>query len=74
VFYPFAPMFNEPTSTLDGSFFYSFDDHVKLGVQGQNLLNEVTRTTQVIDANLDTAPRSWFTTDRRLSIVLRANY
>jgi TonB-dependent receptor len=74
VIYPFAPMFNEPTSTLDGSFFYSITDHVKLGVQGQNLLNEVTRTSQVIDAGLDTAPRSWFTTDRRLSVVVRANY
>jgi len=74
VIYPFAPMFTEPTSTLDGSFFYSFTDHVKLGVQGQNLLNEVTRTSQVINANLDTAPRSWFTTDRRISVVVRANY
>jgi len=74
VIYPFAPMFNDPTSTLDGSFFYSFTDHVKLGVEGQNLLNEVTRTSQVINADVETAPRSWFTTDRRISVVLRANY
>ncbi len=74
VIYPFAPMFNEPTSTLDGSFFYSFTPHIKMGVEGQNLLKEVTRTSQVIDGNLDTAPRSWFTTDRRISVVVRANY
>jgi hypothetical protein len=67
-------MYNDPTSTLDGSFFYSFTDHIKMGVQGQNLLNEVTRTSQVINGGLDTAPRSWFTTDRRISVVLRANY
>ena len=34
VIYPFAPMFNDPTSTLDGSFFYSFTDHLKTGRSG----------------------------------------
>ncbi len=74
VIYPFAPIFNEATGTLDGSFFYSIDDHIKVGVQGVNLLNEDTRTSPVINSNFLTAGRSWFTNDRRIAIVLRATY
>ncbi|HEY4115153.1 MAG TPA: TonB-dependent receptor [Rhizomicrobium sp.] len=74
VIYPFSPIFNEPQQTLDGSIFYSIDDHIKIGLQAYNIMNNITRTSQVIDANFDTAGRSWFTQDRRVSLVLRANY
>jgi TonB-dependent receptor len=74
VVFPFYPIFNMPTGTLDGSAFYSIDDHMKIGVQGVNLLNEVTRTDQVINSTLLLAPRSYFTNDRRISLVFRAQF
>jgi TonB-dependent receptor len=74
VIYPFAPIFNMPQQTLDGSVFYSIDDHIKLGLQAYNIMNNITRTSQVINSSLLLAGRSWFTQDRRVSLVLRANY
>ncbi len=78
VIVPYAPIFNEATGQLDGSFFYNVTDNVKIGLQGVNLLNEVTKTSQVLEVNEDgdalTAGRSWFVNDRRLSLVARVNF
>lgn len=78
VIVPFAPIFNESTGQLDGSIFFSLTDNIRVGVQGVNLLNEITRTSQVIEASAQNgivrAPRSWFMNDRRFSAVLRATF
>jgi len=74
VIVPFAPIYNESTGQLDGSIFFSINKHVKVGVQAVNLLNEVTRTTQVINNDLLRAPRSWFMNDRRFTASLRASF
>jgi TonB-dependent receptor len=74
VIVPFAPIFNESTGQLDGSIFVSINKHVKVGVQAVNILNEVTRTTQVINNDLLRAPRSWFMNDRRFTASLRASF
>jgi TonB-dependent receptor len=77
VIVPFAPIFNEATGQLDASIFFSINDHIRVGVQGVNLLNEVIRTTSVIRANeneIVTAPRSWFMNDRRFSFIVRARF
>jgi TonB-dependent receptor len=74
VIVPFAPIMNEATGQLDGSFFYTVNDNVKIGVQGVNLLNETTRTTQILDSNLLKTGRSWFMADRRYTLVLRASF
>jgi TonB-dependent receptor len=74
VIVPFAPIMNEDTGQLDGSLFYTVNDNVKVGVQGVNLLNEVTRTTQVLNDQLLSSGRSWFMNDRRYSVVLRATF
>jgi TonB-dependent receptor len=74
VIVPFAPIYNESTGQLDGSIFVSLNKHVKIGVQAVNLLNEVTRTTQVINNDLLRAPRSWFVNDRRFTASLRASF
>ena len=75
---PFAPIFNEATGQLDASIFYSINDHIRIGVQGVNLLNEVIRTSSVIRATSEdeilTAPRSWFMNDRRFSFIVRARF
>lgn len=74
VIIPYAPIMNEATGQLDGSVFYTVNPKVKIGVQGVNLLNEVTRTTQVLDNKLLTTGRSWFMNDRRYTVVLRASF
>lgn len=74
VIIPYAPIMNEATGQLDGSFFYTLNDNVKIGVQGVNLLNETTRTTQILDSNLLKTGRSWFVNDRRYTLVLRASF
>lgn len=74
VIVPYAPIIQESGGQLDGSFFYAINDNIRFGVQGVNLLNEVTRTSQVLNDDLLTAPRSWFMNDRRVTFVLRASY
>jgi TonB-dependent receptor len=74
VIVPFAPIMNEATGQLDGSFFYTINDNLKVGVQGVNLLNEITQTSQVLNDELLTAGRSWFMNDRRVSVVLRGTF
>ncbi len=75
VIFPYYSIFNEPTGQLDASIFVNLSESVRVGVQGVNLLNEVTRTTQAYTGNPDDlAPRSYFINDRRYALVLRANF
>ncbi len=74
VIVPYAPIMNEATGQLDGSFFYTVNPKMKVGVQAVNLLNETTRTTQVLNNNLLKTGRSWFMNDRRYTFVLRASF
>lgn len=74
VIVPFAPIMNEDTGQLDGSFFYTVNDNWKIGVQAVNLTNEITRTSQVLNNDLLRAPRSWFMNDRRFTLVARATF
>jgi TonB-dependent receptor len=74
---PFSPIFNEETGQVDASFLYSINDHVKIGVQGINLTDEITKTSQVLEADADhilTGGRSWFLSDRRVSAIVRVNF
>lgn len=72
VIVPFAPIFSEATGQFDASLFVNVTPNIRLGVQGYNLTAETTRTSQVINNNLVTAPRSWFVADRRFTLSLRA--
>lgn len=77
VIVPFAPIFNEATGQLDGSIFYQVTPNIRVGVQAVNLLNEITRSSQVItatDGNITRAPRSWYMNDRRFSFIVRASF
>lgn len=74
VIVPFQPIVNEATGQLDGSIFYNVTDHWKIGLQGVNLLNEVIRTSAIIDDDLREGPRSWFMNDRRYSIIVRGYF
>jgi len=75
VIIPYYSIFNEPTGQLDASIFYNITDQIKIGVQGVNLTNEVTETTQAYTGDpADLAPRSFFMNDRRFSFILRGNF
>jgi TonB-dependent receptor len=74
VIFPFSPIYGESTGQLDGSIFFSVTDNIKLGVQGVNLLDEVTQTSQVIDFNGTRATRSAFRNDRRYTFIARFDF
>ena len=75
VIFPFYSIFNESTGQLDGSIFLNVNKNIRVGVQGVNLLNEVTRTTQAYTGDPAVlAPRSFFMNDRRFSFIVRGNF
>ncbi len=81
VIFPYYSIFNEPTGQLDASIFLNLkdvlkiDNDLRIGVQGVNLLNEVTKTTQAYTGDpKDLAPRSYFMNDRRFSFIIRGNF
>jgi TonB-dependent receptor len=75
VIFPYYSIFNEPTGQLDASVFFNLGDSIRVGIQGVNLLNEVTETTQAFTGDpADLAPRSYFMNDRRFSFVIRGNF
>lgn len=74
VIFPYFPIFNDATGQLDASIFYSITPHLKVGIQGVNLLNEVTRTSQQFTTTGLLGPRSYFMNDRRFVIIVRGNF
>jgi TonB-dependent receptor len=74
VIFPFSPIYGESTGQLDGSIFVTVNQHLKLGVQAVNLLDEVTQTSQVIDFEGTRATRSAFRNDRRFTFLARINF
>lgn len=77
VIFPYDPIINESGGQWDASFFYSFNDNFKLGVQGANLLNQVTKTSAVVtgpDGENTKVPRGWYMNDRRITAVARFTY
>ena len=74
VIFPFSPIYGEATGQLDASLFFTINSHLKLGVQGVNLLDEVTRTSQVIDFVGTRATRSAFRNDRRYTFLARVDF
>jgi len=72
--YPFSPIWQESTGQLDASIFYAVTDNIKLGIQGVNLLDEVTRTSQVVDFSGTRFTRSAFRNDRRFTFLARFDF
>jgi TonB-dependent receptor len=74
VIFPFFPIFQKAYGTLDASAFYTFAPWLKVGVQAQNLLNSVTRTTQQFTVGGLEGPRAYVMQDRRYSFILRGSF
>jgi TonB-dependent receptor len=72
--FPFSPIWQESGGQLDASVFYTVNDHLKVGVQGVNLLDQVTRTSQVIDFDGNRVTRSAFRNDRRYTFLARFDF
>lgn len=68
------PLWNEANGVLNGSAFYNITDQVKVGLELNNLLDSQTKTTMILDNEGHTAGRSWFDNDRRVALVVRANF
>jgi TonB-dependent receptor len=74
VIFPYFPIYNDATGTLDATAFYSINDQIKIGVQAVNITNEVTKTLQQFTVDGLTGPRSYFMNDRRFHFILRGNF
>jgi TonB-dependent receptor len=72
--FPFSPIWQESSGQLDASIFYALTDNIKLGVQGVNLLDEVTETSQVVDFDGTRFTRSAFRNDRRYTFIARFDF
>ena len=66
------PVWSENYGQLDGSILYTFMEHYKVGLQVTN----ITKAPTTLDAGYaDYHPKyDWIDTDRKYSIVLRANW
>ncbi len=72
---PFYPIFQRESGQLDGSLFYTVNDNLKVGLQGTNLLNEVTLTDSFIpNSDGRRGLRSAFQNDRRITLSARFNF
>ena len=79
VIVPNDPIINKATGQLDASIFFTITPQIKIGVQGSNLTNEITRTTAVITKIGDPkgyveVPRGWYMNDRRFAAIARFNF
>jgi len=74
VIFPYFPIWNDKTGTLDASAFFTVSQALKIGVQAQNLTNEVTKTLQQYTLDGRVAPRSYFMNDRRFSFIVRGSF
>ncbi|WP_390583798.1 TonB-dependent receptor domain-containing protein [Erythrobacter sp. MTPC3] len=72
--FPFSPIWQEDSGQLDASIFYSVTEYLKLGVQGVNLLDEITETSQVVDFDGTRITRSAFRNDRRFTFLARFDF
>lgn len=72
---PFYPIFQNSTGQLDGSFFFTVNSNIKIGVQAANILNEITETESFIpDSDGRRGARSFFENDRRVTASVRASF
>jgi TonB-dependent receptor len=74
VIFPYDPIWQDATGSLDASFFYTITPALKVGVQAQNITNTVTKTLQQFNLQGDLGPRSYFMNDRRFSLIVRGSF
>ena len=70
----FKPVYGEATGQLDASFSYQINDNLKVGLEANNLLDEITRTSIQYNQEGTLTPRNYFVNDRRFAFFLSATY
>lgn len=70
----FAPVIADDTGQLDASISYQINDNFKIGVEANNLLNEIISTQMIYNQEGEQTPRSYFKTDTRYAVYLQANF
>ncbi|WP_222926981.1 TonB-dependent receptor [Sphingomonas gilva] len=79
VIVPYDPVFQEAYGQLDASIFYQVTPQFRLGVQGVNLTNSITKTSVAVQGpdgvdDVRIIPRGWFMNDRRISMIARFSF
>jgi TonB-dependent receptor len=74
VIFPYFPIYNAASGRVDATLFVSLNDRLKVGVQGVNLTNEVTKTLQQFTTSGLLGPRSYFMEDRRFHFIVRGSF
>lgn len=74
VIFPYYPIYNAATGSVDASAFINVSKQVKIGVQAVNLTNTVTKTLQQFTASGLLGPRSYYMNDRRFSFIIRGSF
>ncbi|USU13507.1 TonB-dependent receptor [Sphingomonadaceae bacterium OTU29THOMA1] len=72
--FPFLPVYALGNGQLDGSVFLTVNKNFKIGIEAQNLLDTTTKTVFLLNPQGLTAPRSFFKSDRQLSITTRLTF
>jgi iron complex outermembrane recepter protein len=67
------PVFADAYGQLDGSIFYSFNDHVKLGLEMNNL-NKAEQRTIMYQNGAGNHITSWYVNDTRYAATLRVTF
>lgn len=76
---PFDPVLQEAYGQLDASVFMQVTRNLRLGFQGVNLTNSITKTSVAVQGpdgvdDIRIIPRGWFMNDRRISAIARFNF
>jgi len=74
VIQPYFPIYNGAEGHLDASAFLTLTKGLRIGVQGVNLNNAVTKTLQQFTTSGKIGPRSYFISDRRYSFIMRGSW
>jgi TonB-dependent receptor len=72
-----APVWSENYGQLDGELFYTLNDHLKIGLQGTNLLKARTYLdvrSQTASGAFVTPRYSWTDSDSRYALAVRAQF
>ena len=72
--FPFLPIYAAPTGQLDGSMFLTVNRSFKIGLEVQNILNNTTKTTFLLNGQGLEAPRTFFKSDRQFTISTRLTF
>ena len=70
----FVPNVSEATEQIDASIRYNISDRFTIGLEMNNLGDEVNELSQVFTPGLDQAPRSFFVNDKRYTLTLSGSF